>query len=111
VLRGKATIQLRQDVVTAGKKAARKAAAAVALGSSEDDQDLFRALRVRRSALAKAQAVPAYVVLPDRSLIDMARRRPATLAEMAKVHGIGEAKLARYGEEFLEVVRRHQQGE
>jgi ATP-dependent DNA helicase RecQ len=111
VLRGKATIQLRQDVVTAGKKAARKAAAAVALGSSEDDQDLFRALRVRRSALAKAQAVPAYVVLPDRSLIDMARRRPASLAEMAEVHGIGEAKLARYGEEFLEVVRRHQQGE
>ena len=111
VLRGKATIQLRQDPVTFGKKAARKAAAAVALGNSEDDQDLFRALRVRRSALAKAQAVPAYVVLPDRSLIDMARRRPATLAEMAEVHGVGEAKLARYGAEFLEVIRQHQEGE
>ena len=111
VLRGRATIQLRQDTVTVGKKAARKAAAAVALGNSEDDQDLFRALRVRRSALAKAQDVPAYVVLPDRSLIDMARRRPATLAEMADVHGIGDAKLARYGTEFLEVIRRHQEGE
>jgi len=109
VLRGRATIQLRQDTVTVGKKAARKVAAAV--GNSEDDQDLFRALRVRRSALAKAQDVPAYVVLPDRSLIDMARRRPATLAEMADVHGIGDAKLARYGTEFLEVIRRHQEGE
>jgi len=111
VLRGKATIQLRQDTVTYGKKAARKAAAAVALGNSEDDQDLFRALRVRRSALAKAEAVPAYVVLPDRSLIDIVRRRPASLAEMAEVHGIGEAKLKRYGAEFLEVVRQHQEGE
>jgi ATP-dependent DNA helicase RecQ len=111
LLRGKTAIQLRQDAVTVGKKAARKAAAAVALGSSEDDQDLFRALRVRRSALAKAQAVPAYVVLPDRSLIDMARRRPANLAQMAEVHGIGEAKLARYGTEFLEVIRQHQEGE
>jgi ATP-dependent DNA helicase RecQ len=109
VLKGKATIQLRQDMVTAGKKAARKAAAASALGDSEDDKDLFRALRVRRSALAKAQAVPAYVVLPDRSLIDMVHRKPATLAEMAEVHGIGEAKLARYGQEFLAVIRQYQE--
>src|ERR1700751_2510632 len=111
VLRGKATIQLRQDAVTYGKKAARKAAAAAALGDSDDDKDLFRALRVRRSALAKAEAVPAYVVLADRSLIDMVHKRPATLAEMAEVHGIGEAKLARYGEDFLEVIRLHQEGE
>jgi len=111
VLRGQATIPLRQDVVTAGKKVARKAAATAALGPVEDDQDLFRALRVRRSALAKAQAVPAYVVLPDKSLIDMVRRRPATLSEMAEVHGIGDAKLAQYGADFLEVIRRHQEGE
>ena len=99
------------NVVTAGKKAARKAAAATALGDSEDDRELFRALRVRRSALAKAQAVPAYVVAPDKSLIDMVRRRPATRAEMAQVHGIGDAKLAQYGAEFLEVIRLHQEGE
>jgi len=111
VLRGQATIQLREVTVTYGKKAARKAAAAAALGDSEDDKDLFRALRVRRSAIAKAEAVPAYVVLPDRSLIDMVSRRPATLAEMAEVHGIGEAKLARYGADFLEVIRKHQEGE
>jgi ATP-dependent DNA helicase RecQ len=111
VLRGQATIQLRETVATVGKKAARKVAAAQALGDSEDDKDLFRALRVRRSALAKAQEVPAYVVLPDRSLIDMAHRRPSTLVEMAEVHGIGDAKLKRYGAEFLEVIRKHQEGE
>jgi len=54
---------------------------------------------------------PIYVVLPDKSLIDMTRRRPATLAEMAEVHGIGEAKLKRYAAEFLEVIRQHQEGE
>ncbi|HEY2138240.1 MAG TPA: DNA helicase RecQ [Xanthobacteraceae bacterium] len=110
MLRQKTTIQLRQDAVTAGKKAARKAAAASALGDSDDDRGLFLALRVRRSALAKAQAVPAYVVLPDRSLIDMVQRKPATLSEMAQVHGIGEAKLARYGQEFLAVIRQYQEG-
>ena len=51
--------------------------------------------------------VPAYVVLPDRSLIDMARRKPSTLAEMAGVHGVGEVKLKRYGDAFLEVIQRH----
>ena len=112
VLKGQAKIELRQEPVTApGKKAARKAAAAASLGESGGaDQTLFHALRARRSALAKAQAVPAYVILPDRSLLDMARRKPATLEEMAGVHGVGEVKLKRYGEEFLEVVRRHREG-
>jgi ATP-dependent DNA helicase RecQ len=54
--------------------------------------------------------VPAYVILPDRSLIDMAKRKPTTTAEMAGVHGVGESKLARYGEAFLEVIRDHLRG-
>ncbi len=109
VLTGKTRLELRRDAVAEGKKegkkAARKAAAAAEVGDA--DQDLFQALRARRSALAKAQAVPAYVILPDRSLIDMARRKPATAAEMAEIHGVGEAKLARYGAAFLEVIREH----
>jgi len=109
VLTGKAKLELRRDAVAEGKKAARKTAAAAAV-TGEADQALFQALRARRSALAKAQAVPAYVILPDRSLIDMARRKPATPAEMAEVHGVGEAKLARYGGAFLEVIREHQAG-
>jgi ATP-dependent DNA helicase RecQ len=74
------------------------------------DQALFQALRARRTALAKAQSVPAYVILPDRSLLDMARRKPATAAEMTGIHGVGEAKLARYGEAFLEVIRGYRGG-
>jgi ATP-dependent DNA helicase RecQ len=51
--------------------------------------------------------VPAYVILPDRSLLDIARRKPATLAEMAGIHGVGDAKLKRFGEQFLDVVNRY----
>ncbi len=112
VLTGKTKLELRRDAVAEGKKEGRKAArkAAAAAEAGDADQDLFQALRARRSALAKAQAVPAYVILPDRSLIDMARRKPATPAEMAEVHGVGEAKLARYGAAFLEVIREHGAG-
>jgi len=107
VLKGQAKIELRRPAATApGKKAARKAAAT--LGEGSTDQALFDALRARRSALAKAQAVPAYVILPDRSLLEMARSKPATLREMVSIHGAGEAKLKRYGEEFLDTIRRHQ---
>ena len=109
VLTGKARIDLRRDAVAEGRKA-RKGAAAPALAAGDADQALFQALRARRTALAKAQSVPAYVILPDRSLLDMARRKPETAAEMAGIHGVGEAKLARYGEAFLEVIRGHRGG-
>jgi len=109
VLTGKARIELRRDAVAEGRKA-RKGAAAPALAATDADQALFQALRARRTALAKAQAVPAYVILPDRSLLDMARRKPETAAQMAGIHGIGEAKLARYGEAFLEVIRGYRGG-
>ena len=50
------------------------------------------------------------MILPDRSLLDMASRKPATLEEMGQVHGVGEVKLKRYGSEFLEVIREHRAG-
>jgi ATP-dependent DNA helicase RecQ len=102
-LRSRAKIELRRHAATAPTKKAERQSAATALGAA--DQTLFQALRARRSALAKAQGVPAYVILPDRSLMDMARRKPETLAAMAQIHGVGEMKLARYGEEFLDVIR------
>jgi ATP-dependent DNA helicase RecQ len=46
-------------------------------------------------------------VFADKTLIDMARRKPATAEEMSTVHGVGEAKLRQYGEVFLEVIRRY----
>jgi ATP-dependent DNA helicase RecQ len=111
VLKGVEKIPLRKDTLKPGRKAARAVANAAALAAGEaSDTLLFEALRRRRSALAKEQRVAAYVVFADKTLIDMARRKPKTTAEMAAVHGVGEAKLRQYGEVFLEIVRQHAAG-
>ncbi|HUI15659.1 MAG TPA: DNA helicase RecQ [Xanthobacteraceae bacterium] len=109
VLKGLDKLTLRKDTLKpATRKAARAAANAAALiEGGADNTAVFEALRQRRSELAKQQGVAAYVVFADKSLIDMARRKPATMAEMAGVHGIGESKLRQYGAIFLEVVREH----
>ena len=71
------------------------------------DQGLFEALRARRLELARAQNVPPYVIFHDRTLLELAAARPASGDEMAAIAGIGAAKLARYGADFLEVIRTH----
>ena len=68
-------------------------------------QELFEALRHHRLELARAQGVPPYVVASDRCLRDVARLRPKSIDELGLAHGIGPAKLRRYGEGLLEVVR------
>jgi ATP-dependent DNA helicase RecQ len=72
---------------------------------SEDDAPLLAALKARRRAFAEAARVPAYVVFTDRTLIEMAEKRPRTLDEMARIGGVGTAKLERYGAAFLGVIR------
>ncbi|MFZ3308444.1 MAG: RQC domain-containing protein, partial [Xanthobacteraceae bacterium] len=111
VLKGLDQVTLRKDTLKpATRKASRAAANAAALTEAgSDDTALFEALRKRRSELAKQQGVAAYVVFADKTLIDMARRKPATTAEMAALHGVGESKLRQYGAIFLEVVRDHAQ--
>ncbi|MFZ3352993.1 MAG: DNA helicase RecQ [Xanthobacteraceae bacterium] len=112
VLKGAEKIALRTDTLKpAGRKAVRAAAKTTALADGDaGDAVLFEALRRRRSELAKARGVAAYVVFADRTLIDMARRKPATLGEMSAVHGVGEAKMRQYGEIFLDMIRKHGAG-
>jgi len=79
------------------KKAKMTAASSLSAG----DQGLFEALRALRSRLAKEQSVPPYVIFPDKTLTEMAIVKPATDGQMLDISGVGEAKLARYGEAFL----------
>jgi ATP-dependent DNA helicase RecQ len=108
VLRGEKRIELRREEgrrrKTAAERAARRAGAA-GLGDDAGDRALFEALRVRRAALAKAQGVPPYVIFHDTTLIEIARRKPRDLADLAGITGVGQAKLERYGALFLDVVR------
>jgi ATP-dependent DNA helicase RecQ len=114
VLKGEARIELRKDLSTgSGQKSAsgwrRDRRAAVASAIARDaDSALLDALKALRSRLAKAQNVPAYVVFSDRTLVELATHRPSSPAAMREIHGIGDAKLERYGTAFLEVVRSQQ---
>jgi len=69
--------------------------------------ELFASLRRLRKELADQAGVPPYVVFPDRTLIEMAKARPASEAALAGLYGIGRAKLERYGAAFLTCIRNH----
>ncbi|WP_281973323.1 DNA helicase RecQ [Ruegeria faecimaris] len=99
ILKGEAQINLRKDTI---RKATRRPAVKEMV--SEEDAPLLSALKAKRRALAESARVPAYVIFPDRTLIEMAETRPATLDDMARISGIGAKKLERYGATFLEVL-------
>ncbi len=71
---------------------------------SVENLRLFESLKAWRLAHAEADGKPAFTVLVDASLAEIAERRPATLAELARVKGVGPTKLDRYGREILEIV-------
>ncbi|WGW04709.1 DNA helicase RecQ [Tropicibacter oceani] len=100
LLRGEDTIQLRRDAVV---RATERRPAVKEL-VSEEDAPLMSALKAKRRALAEAARAPAYVIFPDRTLIEMATQRPRTLDDMARISGVGAKKLERYGAAFLEVI-------
>jgi ATP-dependent DNA helicase RecQ len=102
-LKGKDALALREPRATKAGRAKRGAAPANTLHTK--DTALFDALRAQRLDLAKEQNVPPYVIFHDKTLAAMASARPRTLGEMATIGGVGDAKLARYGQTFLETIR------
>lgn len=68
------------------------------------DATLFESLRELRSTLAREQSVPPYVIFHDRALQEMAANRPASLDMMRSITGVGELKLERYGQQFLDIL-------
>ncbi len=76
-----------------------------ALADADLDADLVAALKAWRLAQAREQGVPPYVVFHDRTLLELATRRPGSLQELAEVGGIGAAKLERYGAALLAVLQ------
>jgi len=91
ILRGEETVTLRRDTFAKKDRPAAKALV------SEEAAPLLSALKAKRRGLAEAQGVPAYVIFTDRTLIEMAETRPHTLDDLARVGGVGAAKLERYG--------------
>ena len=104
VLRKQRPVMLRREPERPAKAPrARKAGPAASLPA--DAAPAFERLRAWRAAAAKEQGVPAYVVFHDATLREVAMTAPSSLAELSKVSGIGETKLARYGQQLLDALQ------
>jgi ATP-dependent DNA helicase RecQ len=108
VLRKERTVMLRREPERPAKAAkasrATKAAKAEVAAMPPEAAPVFDKLRAWRAAAAKEQGVPAYVIFHDSTLREIAATLPATLAELSTVTGVGETKLARYGQQILDTL-------
>ena len=102
VLKGELSVEMRR--VVARKKVASASRAGVAAALGGEDADLFERLKTWRGAEARSQSVPAYVVLHDSTLAEIARSRPASLDTLGGIGGIGAKKLERYGQALLGLI-------
>jgi len=100
ILKGEAQVMLRADLVSAKASANRESNAPV---SGTDP--VFDALRYWRREEARNQGVPAYVIFQDRTLAEIAYRKPRSLDSLADVPGVGASKLEKYGDAVLEVLQ------
>jgi ATP-dependent DNA helicase RecQ len=110
VYRGERRVALRKaleahDALPKAGRGRRKARGEAAVPLDEADNPLFEALRAWRRDEAHRQHLPPYVIFHDRTLAEIARRRPAGLPDLARISGVGEGKLERYGEAVLGVLR------
>jgi len=109
LLRGDGRFESRPYRPRAGTK--REARAERFAAQPQDNRVLIASLKALRLRLAGERRVPPYVIFSDRSLIDMAERRPKTEAEFADVHGVGAAKLRDFAGVFLRAIEEHGRGE
>ena len=107
VLVGHKAVHMREETRPARKASRRRDSQLVtgaSLGIEAYEQPMWEALRTLRSKLAKQHGVPAYVIFHDATLLAMLRALPETEEDLASISGIGEAKLKRYGRDFLDVI-------
>ncbi|MCC6202115.1 MAG: DNA helicase RecQ [Gammaproteobacteria bacterium] len=103
VLRGEQPISMRHSITEVPAARARRAAAMAA--PAEADPVLLARLKSWRSDHARRQSIPAYVILHDSTLTEIASRQPCDRTELGGISGIGARKLERYGEELLALLR------
>ncbi len=107
LLRGDITFQVRKPE----RKVKLGNTRSVSIALAPEDEPMFDALRARRLELAHEQGVPPYVIFHDKTLKSLAEHRPQSHEEMLSISGIGQHKLDRYGDDFLEVICEHSAAE
>jgi ATP-dependent DNA helicase RecQ len=116
VLKGQQVFELRKDPVPEKKSTKHKVSGSLpdarteaSQASFEFDPALWERLRSLRFELARKSSIPAYTVFHDSTLKELVTRLPGTPEEMLTISGIGQAKLDKYGELFLEAIRQYRQ--
>ena len=110
LLRGEIRVEVRRAVIDQpdGKKQRAQAKASkdeMLAGLGAGARQIFEALRKWRLETARTLNKPPYVIFPDRTLAEIARRKPVTLDDMLGILGVGRRKLESYAEEIIEIVR------
>ena len=110
LLKGQESIRLRELPTLAPDQprlsSARKGSAATypADGLEGEDSTLFARLKALRLTIARDERIAAYMVFPDRTLLEMTELKPRDLDEMARISGVGQRKLKAYGDAFLAAI-------
>jgi ATP-dependent DNA helicase RecQ len=110
VLDGRSSVEVEVEVAGAVQRP-RPRSGTVQEDLSADAGERFERLRAWRRSVAQGADVPAYVVFDDRTLRELALRNPATGSELVSIPGIGPVKLARYGDELLQVLTEEARGD
>ncbi|MEA3293292.1 MAG: DNA helicase RecQ [Patescibacteria group bacterium] len=106
LLQGEAEPMLAKPLMsTKKKKISKMIRARKEIEWAEIDQDLFQALRKKRSELALKKRVPAYIIFGDKSLRDMASQKPVTREEFSGIYGVGENKMNSYANIFIKLIK------
>ena len=106
-LKEKQALHLRKPEKTRSTRRDVRRMTADVFADDEDSRRLFAALKEVRLQLAREQNVPPYVIFHDKTLADMVALKPDDMATMALVHGIGERKLKKYGQTFIDIIRQY----
>jgi ATP-dependent DNA helicase RecQ len=109
IFRGEETVLLREESFSkktgrSKDKKSKKQKNHTTL-SNKEDETLFQTLRAHRLELASEQKVPPFVIFHDTTLLEMAQTKPTTISEFGQLSGVGKAKLERYADSFLVVIK------
>ncbi|MBU2643526.1 HRDC domain-containing protein, partial [bacterium] len=102
VLKGEERVFFRRDPIAEKRQKQKKPAA---VSDNPQDQQIWQNLRELRREIAREQNKAPYLIFHDRTLLEMADKRPQTLEGLRGISGVGEMKLNRYGERFLSVLK------
>jgi ATP-dependent DNA helicase RecQ len=107
ILRGETEVWLRPDTSATSRKVSKVERSSRAKDAyiEAENEPLWHILKAKRTELARSQNIPPYLIFHDSTLLEILNRRPQNLTEMSNISGVGQAKLERYGDEFLQVIK------